>query len=130
MQAIFSPVVSLQGTAKRRIQLRLQETMTSAAEVSESLETGNDNYVVVKDNCPLETGNDNYVVVRDNYPNQDKQPKCLLDKLSPKTTNHWRVSVVFVIVALLALFVSLLGGSKQVKRITYAALYEHFWQRM
>ena len=114
MQAIFSPVVSLQGTANRRIQLRLQETMTSAAEVSESLETGNDNYVVVRDNCP----------------NQDKQPKCLLDKLSPKTTNHWRVSVVFVILALLALFVSLLGGSKQVKRITYAALYEHFWQRM
>ena len=130
MQAIFSPVVSLQGTANRRIQLRLQETRTSAAEVSESVETGNDNYVVVKDNCPLETGNDNYVVVRDNCPNQDKQPECLLDMLSPKTTNHWRVSVVFVIVALLALFVSLLGGSKQVKRITYTALYEHFWQRM
>ncbi|KAL4611773.1 hypothetical protein ACB092_08G149900 [Castanea dentata] len=130
VQAIVSRVVPIQGTANRRIQLRLLETMTSAAEVSESLETGNDNYVVAKDNCPLETGNDNYVVVRDNCPNQDKQPKCLLDMLSPKTTNHWRVSVVFVILALLALFVSLLGGSKQVKRITYAALYERFWQRM
>lgn len=125
VQAIFSRVDPLQGTANRRIQLRLRETMTSAAEVLESLETGNDNYV--KDNCPLETGNDNYVVVRDNCPNQDKQPKCLLDMRSPTTTNHWRVSIVFVILALLALFVSLLGGSKQVKRITYAALYEHFW---
>ncbi|XP_030956589.1 NAC domain-containing protein 60-like [Quercus lobata] len=130
VQATFSRVIPLQGTANRRIQLRLRETMTSAAEVSESLETGNDNYVVVKDNCPLETGNDNYVVVRDNCPNQDKQPECLLDMLSPKTTNHWRVLIVFVILALLALFVSLWGGSKQVKRITYTALYEHFWQRM
>ncbi|KAK7836528.1 nac domain-containing protein 60 [Quercus suber] len=84
VQAIFSRVDRLQGTANRRIQLRLRETMTSAAEVSESLETGNDNYV--KDNCPLETGNDNYVVVRDNCPNQDKQPKS---KSIIQSDNEW-----------------------------------------
>lgn len=115
MQAFVSQVVPIQGTANRRIKLRIHETRTPPAEASESLETGNDNYLV---------GKDNY------RPNQEQQPKCVFDMFSLKATKHWRASVVFVILALVALFLSLLGGSQQVKRITYATLYDHFWQRM
>jgi hypothetical protein len=106
MQAIVSQVIPLQGTANRRINLRMR--------ASESLETGNDNNFVEKGE----------------HPNPEQSPKCVLGILSRRTSNCWRASILFVIFTLLALFVSLLGGSRQARRITYSTVYEHFWHRM
>lgn len=111
-------VIPLQGTANRRIKLRTQESRMFPAESSESLETGNDNYIVEKGK----------------HPNQEQQsPKCVLGYLgvfTPRTSIRWRASILFLILTLLALFLYLLGGSRQARRITYSSVCEHFWQRM
>ncbi|XP_059429496.1 NAC domain-containing protein 40-like isoform X2 [Corylus avellana] len=115
LQAIVSRVIPLQGTANRRIKLRKQGSGTFPAESSESLETGNDNCFVEKGRHPS---------------NQEESQKCVLGIPFPRTSNTWRASIVFVILTLLALFLSLLGGCRQARRITYSTVYEHFWQRM
>jgi hypothetical protein len=115
MQAIVSQVIPLQGTANRRINLRMRASRMFAAETSESLETGNDNNFVEKGE----------------HPNPEQSPKCvLLGILSGRTSNCRRASILFVILTLLALFLSLLGGSRQARRITYSTVYGHFWHRM
>lgn len=117
IQETTSRVPPLQGTANRRIKLRLKEAKEFPAEGPESRESG-------------ETV-DNYLVQKDEHPNQEQHPpKCLLGIFYPKTINHWRAYVLFIILTVLALFLSWLGGSRQARRITYATLYEHFWQRM
>ncbi|XP_040993161.1 NAC domain-containing protein 60-like [Juglans microcarpa x Juglans regia] len=117
IQETTSWVPPLQGTANRRIKLRLKEAKEFAAEGPESRESGETVY--------------NYLVEKDEHPNQEQQPpKCLLGIFYPRTINHWRAYVLFIILTVLALFLSWLGGSRQARRITYATLYEHFWQRM
>lgn len=116
IQEMVSPVPSSQGTANRRIKLRLKEATEFPAEGPESRESG-------------ETVN-NYV--QDEHPKQEQQqpPKCLLGIFYPRTINHRRASMLFVILTMLAFFLSWSGGSRQAIRITYATLYESFWQRM
>jgi hypothetical protein len=111
MQAIVSQMIPLQGTANRRIKLRME----GSGESSESSETGNDNYFVEKGKHPS---------------SQEESQKCVLGIPFPRTSNRWRASIVFVILTLLALFLSVLGGCRQAGRITYSTVYEHFWQRM
>ncbi|KAG2674375.1 hypothetical protein I3760_13G131300 [Carya illinoinensis] len=117
IQDMDSWVPPLQGTAYRRIKLRMKEAKAFPAEGPESRESG-------------KTVN-NYLVEKDEHPNQEQQPpKCLLGIFHPRTINHWRAYVLFIILTVLALFLSWLGGSRQARRITHATLYEHFRQRM
>lgn len=83
------------------------------AETSESLETAN-----------------NYLAETDEHPNQGQPPTCLLGIFSRRTSNQMRAKALFIVLILLALFLSLLGGPREGIRTSYATLYKHFWQRM
>lgn len=114
MQGIVSCVrPAVQGPANRRIKLRIEEMGMIPAETSESLETAN-----------------NYLAQTDEHPNQGQPPTCLLGIFSRRTSNQMRAKALFVVLILLALFLSLLGGPREGIRTSYATLYKHFWQRM
>lgn len=114
MQGIVSCVrPAVQGTANRRIKLRIEEMGMIPAETSESLETAN-----------------NSLAETDEHPNQGQPPTCLLGIFSRRTSNQMRAKALFIVLILLALFLSLLGGPREGIRTSCATLYKHFWQRM
>ncbi|EOY33354.1 NAC domain-containing protein 74, putative isoform 3, partial [Theobroma cacao] len=67
-------------------------------------------------------------VEKQSSPKIEESPKCLLSIFSPRTANLRLIYASFVILTLLALFLSLIGDSKPVKDFKYAAFYKNFWQ--
>ncbi|KAG8655076.1 hypothetical protein MANES_04G000600v8 [Manihot esculenta] len=62
-----------------------------------------------------------------NAKTSEESPKCVLDFFSVRRGNQKLISRIFIILSLLVLLLSLLGGFQQVKRITYGALYRALW---
>ena len=63
-------------------------------------------------------------------PKSEESPKYLLSLFSLSTANLRLIYFTFVILTLLALFLSFVGGSKPVKYFKYATFYKNFWQWM
>ncbi|XWS52811.1 hypothetical protein CRYUN_Cryun11dG0104100 [Craigia yunnanensis] len=61
-------------------------------------------------------------------PKSEESPKCLLSIFSPRIAKPRLIYATFVILTLLALFLSFVGGSKPVKYFKYATFYKNFWQ--
>ncbi|KAJ6897210.1 NAC domain-containing protein 89 [Populus alba x Populus x berolinensis] len=99
-EALPSPSISSQGGANRRIKLRRKMPGMSQAEMHVN-------------NADEES----------KLPCSKEPPKCVLSLLSAKTGKLRHISTAFIILTLLLLFVYLLGGFKQVKRIIHATMY-------
>ncbi|KAJ9188635.1 hypothetical protein P3X46_000013 [Hevea brasiliensis] len=108
-QALPLQSIPFQGTANRRIKLHRKRCGMSNAEASES-------------------NIDKYSVEETKLPSSEELPKSVLGFFSARIGNHKLISILFIILTLLVLVLSLLGGSQQVKRITYGALYRAFWE--
>ncbi|XP_022729355.1 NAC domain-containing protein 40-like [Durio zibethinus] len=102
-------VPHFQGTANRRIKLRRPEADILSANPSER----------VVGEISIE---------KPSSPKSEGSPNCLLFLFLPRTANLRFIYATFVILTLLALFLSFIGGSKPVKNFRYATFYENFWQ--
>ncbi|XVF69234.1 hypothetical protein PTKIN_Ptkin11bG0064600 [Pterospermum kingtungense] len=98
-----------QGTANRRIKLRKPKAGIFCANASGRI-----------------VGE--FSTEKPSSPKSEESPKCSLSLFSPRTANLRLIYATFMILTLLGLFVSFIGGSKPVKYFKYATFYKNFWK--
>ncbi|XVE59622.1 hypothetical protein DITRI_Ditri05aG0060800 [Diplodiscus trichospermus] len=107
-QESTSDVSYFQGTANRRIKLTRPKADTPSAKASEPA-----------------VGQ--FSIQKLSSPKSEESPKCLLSLFSLRTANLRLIYATFVVLTSLALFLSLIGGSKPVKYFQYATFCKNFW---